>query len=176
MLDEISRQILKTIYGFGIEGTKLCSENQIPPHRSSRGLQAIFCDVPKTTFYRRLNNLEKEGYIIIKEKKRLSRNYEIINGKKIIIPSKSLKSREVLLTEKGKEIVSESIIDGFPKKIDVLINREVKRLLFIDAVDYLEKSFGVEMQTAVFHLLNQMEKSKFPIDMGRIRQELSRKK
>ena len=175
MLDEISRKILKAIYGFGIKGTKLSSGNQIPPHRSSRGLQAVFCDVPKTTFYRKLNNLEKEGYITITEKRRLSRNYEIINGKKIIIPSKRSICREVRLTEKGKEIVSESIMDGFPKNIDVLINGEVKRLLFIDAVGYLEKNFGVEMQTAIFHLLNQMEKNKFPIDMDRIVQELSRK-
>lgn len=151
---------------------KISSEDQIPPHRSSSGLQAIFRDVPKTTFYRKLNNLEREGYITIKEKKRLSRNYEIINGKRIIIPSKHLISREVQPTEKGKEIVSEFIIDGFPKKINILINGKVKKILFIDAVEYLTKNFKVGIRTAVFHLLNQIEKNKFPIDIDSIRKEL----
>lgn len=176
MLDGISRKILKTIYGFGIEGTKLSSENQIPPHRSSSGLCVILRDIPKTTFYRKLNNLEKEGYIAIKEKKRFSRNYEIINGQKITISSKRSVSREIQLTEKGKEIVSESLIDEFPKKIDVLINGEVERILFIDAIDYLRTNLGIETRTAIFHLLNQIEKNKFPIDIDRIRQEFFKKK
>ncbi len=176
MLDEISRRIVRTIYGFGIEGTKLSSENQIPPYRSSSGLQAIFSDVPKTTFYRKLNNLEKEGYIVIKEKRRLSRSYEIINGQRISIPSKRLKSREVQLTEKGKEIVSEFIINGFPKKINILINGKAKKIMFIDAVEYLTTNFEVEIRTAVFHLLNQIEKNEFPIDIDKIKRELSRNK
>jgi len=175
-LDEISRRILKTIYGFGIEGTKLSSENQITPHQSSSGLQAIFSDVPKTTFYRKLNNLESEGYITIREKRRLSRNYEIINGQRVSIPSKCLKSREVQLTEKGKKIVSEFIINGFPKKINILINGKVRKILFIDAVEYLTTHFEVEIRTAVFHLLNQIEKNKFPIDIDRIKKELIKDK
>ena len=148
---------------------KLHSENQIPPHRSSKGLQAIFNDVPKTTFYRKLNNLEKKGYAIIKEKKRLSRNYEIINGQKITIHSKHSKSREIQLTEKGKKIVSESLIDGFPERIDFLINGEVKNVLFIDAVEYVRISFGFEMKTAIFYLLSQIEKNRFPIEIKKMK-------
>lgn len=169
MLDEISRKILRTIHGFGIEGTKLHSENKIPPHRSSSGLQTIFSDIPKTTFYRKLNNLEKEGYIIIKEKKRLSRNYEIINGQKITTPSKRSVSREVKLTEKGKEVVSEFPINGFPKEIAILINGKVKKVLFIDAVEYLRKNLGVEIQTALLLLLSHMEKDKPPVDIAKIK-------
>lgn len=176
MLDEISRGILKIIYGFGIEGKKPSSGNKIPPYCSSIGLQAIFSDIPKTTFYRKLNNLKKEGYITIKGRKKLSRNYEIINGKRIVISSKFLKSREVQLTEKGKKIASESLVDGLPEKIDVLIDGKVKKILFIDAVECLRKDFRVGIQTALFLLLNQMEKNKSPIDIDRIKQELSKKK
>lgn len=176
MLDEISRRILKTIYGFGIEGTKLSSGNQIPPHRSSSGLHIIFSDISKTTFYRKLNNLKKEGYIIIEKKKRLSRSYEIVNGRKITIPAKHSRSREIQLTEKGKKIVSESLIEGFPEKIDILINGKIERILFIDAIDYLKMSLGVEIRTAVFHLLNQIENDKSPVDVDLIRQEFLEKK
>lgn len=174
MLDEISRRILKTIYGFGIEGTRFFSGNQMPPHRSSSGLRVIFRDIPKTTFYRKLNNLKKEGYITIKKKKRFCRNYEIVNGQKITISSKHSVSREVELTEKGREAISESPIDGFPKKVDVLIGGEEKKMLLIDAVEYLRKNFGVEIQTALLLLLVQMEKDKSPVDIDRIGQELSK--
>jgi hypothetical protein len=171
MLDEISRRILKTIYGFGIEGTKLCSGSRIPPHHSSSGLRAIFSDIPKTTFYRKLNNLEKEGYITIKEKRRFSRNYEIINGQKISISSKRSVSRKVELTEKGKEAVSEFPIDGFPKKIDVLMNGKIEEVLFIDAVGYLRENLGVEILMAFFLLLSHMKKSVAPVDLDKIRKE-----
>lgn len=175
MLDEISRRILRTIYGFGIEGMKVYSENWIPPHHSSSGLQAIFSDVPKTTFFRKLNKLEKEGYIVIKKKKRLSRNYEIINGQRIIISSKYLRSREVQLTEKGKEVISEFLIVGFPKRIEILINGKAEETLFIDVVEYLTTNFGIEIRTALFHLLNQLERNRIPIDIDRIKQELYKK-
>lgn len=123
-----------------------------------------------------MNNLEKEGYIIIKGKKRLTRSYEIINGQRISIPSKHLKSREVQLTEKGKEIVSEFIISGFPKKINILTDGKVKKIMFVDAVEYLTTNSEVEIRTAVFHLLNQIEKNKSPIDIVRIKRELSKDK
>lgn len=173
MLDEISKRILKMVFGFGIERTKTSSEDQIPPHRSSFGLQAILGDVPKTTFYRKLNNLEKKGYITIKEKKRLSRHYEIVNRKKIIIPSKYSRAREVQLTERGKEVVSEFLANEFPRRIDVLINQEVEKMLFVDAIEYLETSFGIEIPTAFFYLLCSIEKKKVPIDLEGIGQEIS---
>jgi hypothetical protein len=173
MLDEISKKILKTTYGFGIMGTKFASENCILPHCSSSGLQAIISDVPKTTFYRKLNNLEKEGYITIKKKKKLSRKYEIINGQRITIPSRYSKAREVQLTEKGKKIVSNLLTNEFPRKIDVVVNQKVKRMLFIDAVEYLRTHFGVEIHTAFFYLLNYIEKKKIPIDLEKIGQEIS---
>ena len=172
MLDEISKRILKLIFGFGIERAKIASENQIPPHRSSCGLQVILGDIPKTTFYRKLNNLEEEEYIAIKEKKRLSRYYEIVNREKITIPSKYSRAREVQLTEKGKEVVSEFLANEFPRRIDVLINQKVKKMLFVDAIEYLETNFGIEIHTALFYLLCCIEE-KVPIDLERIGQEIS---
>lgn len=173
MLDKISKRILKMTFGFGIEWAKIASENQIPPHRSSCGLQAILGDIPKTTFYRKLNNLEEEGYIAIKEKKRLSRYYEIVNRKKIIIPSRYSMAREIQLTGKGKEVVSEFLANEFPRRIDVSINQKVKKMLFTDAIKYLEANFGIEIHTAFFYLLCYIEKKKVPIDLERIGQEIS---
>ena len=160
------------IFGFGIERTKTSSEDQIPPHRSSCGLQALLGDIPKTTFYRKLNSLEEKGYITIKEKKRLSRYYEIVNRKKIIIPSRYSMAREVQLTEKGNEVVSEFLTNAFPRRIDVSINQKVKKMLFTDAIKYLETNFGIEIHTAFFYLLCSMEK-KVPIDLEEIGQEIS---
>ena len=173
MLDEISKRILKTVFGFGVEGAEIVSENRIPPHRSSCGLQTVLGDVPKTTFYRKLNNLEKKGYITIKEKKKLSKHYEIINRKKIIIPSRYSQAREVQLTEKGKEVVSESLTNEFPRKIDVSINRKMKKMLFVDAIKYLKENFGIEIHTAFFHLLYLIEKKKVPINLEELGQEIS---
>lgn len=176
MLDEISKRMLRIVYGFGIEETRVSSGNYISPHRSSSGLQIILNDVPKTTFYRKLNFLEKEGYIIIKEKKKLSRSYEIINGKRIAISSRYSKSREIQLTEKGREIVSEFLLNRFPRKIDVYVNQKIRKMLFVDAVEYLRIHFGIEIHAAFFHLLTHIEKKKFPIDLERLGQEISRKR
>lgn len=176
MLDKISKRMLKIVYGFGIEGIRLPSEHDVPPHRSSSGLQTILCDVPKTTFYRKLNSLEKEGYIIIKEKKKLSRSYEIINGERIAISSRYSKAREIQLTEKGREIISEFLLSEFPRKIDVYINQKTRKMLFVDAVEYLGTHFGIEVHAAFFHLLNHIEKKKFPIDLERLGQEISEKR
>lgn len=175
MLDDISKMMLKTIYGFGIENIKFPGRNRIPPHRSSSGLQIIFSNIPKTTFYRRLNSLRKDGYIIIEKKKRLSRNYEIINGERIAISSRYSQGREVQLTEKGREIVSEILLNEFPRKIDVYINRERRKMLFVDAVEYLRTHFRVEVHTAFFHLLSHIEKKEFPVDLEKLGKEILKK-
>jgi hypothetical protein len=172
MMDEISKKILSIIYGFGIREMKLQRGDQIPPHCSSSGLQAIFNDVPRTTFYRKLSLLEKEGYITISEKKRLSRNYEIINGQKIAIPTRYTRAREVKLTEKGKGMVSELLTNKFPQRIDILVNQKVKKVLFIDAIEYLNNNFGIEIHTALFHLLHHIEKKKLPVDLERLGKEI----
>jgi len=175
MLDNTSKKILKTIYGFGIQEINSYNKNRIPPHRSSSGLRAIFNDIPKTTFYRKLKHLQDKGYILIKEKKRLSRGYEIISGEKIAIPKRYSGSREIELTGKGKEIVSEFLLNEFPRNIHVLLDGKERKILFLDAVEYL-KNVGIEMHTAFLHLLDKIEKNKFPIDLERMREEISREK
>lgn len=175
MLDEISREIMKIIYGFGIEDISPYSKDVIPPHRSSAGLHAIFSNVPRTTFYRKLDRLEEEGYIRIKEKKRLSRGYEFIHGKKKTIPQRYSKSREIELTEKGRETVSDLLLNEIPREISVLINQKVKKIPFLEAVEYL-KNREVEIHTAFVYLLREIDKRKFPIDLRRIRQEIFSKK
>ncbi|MBU7046715.1 MAG: hypothetical protein HXS54_09795 [Theionarchaea archaeon] len=174
-MDEISKRILKIIYGLGIEQTASPSEMQIPPHSSSSGLRVIMSDVPKTTFYRKLKFLEKDGYITTNKKKKLSKYYEIINGQRISIPSRYTKAREVKLTEKGKEIVSEFLTYEFSRKIVVIANWKVKKMLFIDAVEYLRSNFGVEIHTAFFHLLCCIEERRFPIDLEKLGEEISNK-
>lgn len=173
MLDETSKRILKMVFGFGIERGKISSENRIPPHRSSCGLQIILGDIPKTTFYRKLNDLQEKEYITIKEKKRLSRHYEIVNRKKIIIRSRYSIAREVQLTEKGEEVVSGFLASEFPRRIDVSINQKVKEMLFTDAIKYLEANFGIEIHAAFFYLLCSIEEKKVPIDLEGIGQEIS---
>ncbi|MGD2249368.1 MAG: tetratricopeptide repeat protein [Candidatus Methanofastidiosia archaeon] len=175
MLDNTSKKILKTIYGFGIREINSYGENQIPPHRSSSGLRAIFSDVPKTTFYRKLKDLKEEEYILIMEKKQISRGYEIVNGEKINILRRYSKSREIKLTERGKRIVSELLLNELPRNIHVLIKEKEKNILFLDAIDYL-KNMGIEMHTAFLHLLNEIEKRRFPIDLERIRKRILKEK
>ena len=175
MLDELSKEILKIIFGFGIEDTASYSRDLTPPHRSSAGLHALFDNVPKSTFYRKLEKLEKEGYTKIGDFKRLSRGYEIINGKKIVIPQRYTKSREIELTEKGKEIVSELLLNEIPREINVIMHGKLKKKPFLDAVEYLLKQ-GVEMHTAFVHLLKEVEKERFPINLERIKQKIFSKK
>jgi len=176
MLDEISKKMLKIVYGFGVERKKLLDEKLISPYRSSTGLRAIFSHVPKTSFYRRLKNLERKGYIIIKGKKRLSRNYEIINGEKIVISSRYSRSRELKLTEKGKKTVSSFLANEIPKKIHISTDERVEEIPFVNAVEYLRINFGIEIHAAFFHLLNRIEKEKFPVNLEELGKEMSRKK
>lgn len=176
MLDEISQKMLKTVYGFGVERKKLPDEKLIPPYRSSTGLRTIFSHIPKTSFYRRLKNLEREGYIIIRDKKRLSRNYEMINGEKIVIPSRYSRSRELKLTEKGKKTVSSFLANEIPRKIHISTDGRVEEIPFVNAVEYLRINFGIEIHAAFFHLLNRMEKKKFPVNLEELGEEISREK
>lgn len=176
MLDEISKKMLKIVYGFGVERKKLLDEELVPPYRSSTGLRAIFSHVPKTSFYRKLKNLEKKGYIIIRGKKRLSRNYEIINGEKIVIPSRYSRSRELELTEKGKKTISSFLANEIPRKIHISTDEGVKEIPFVNAVEYLRINFGIEIHAAFFHLLNRIEKGKFPVNLEELGKEISREK
>ncbi|KYK33108.1 MAG: hypothetical protein AYK18_15140 [Theionarchaea archaeon DG-70] len=175
-MDKISERMLITIYGLGIKEEKRPSVDRIPPHCSSSGLKAIFSDIPKTTFYRKLNKLEKDKYILIKKKKRLSRYYEIINGQKIVIPSKYSQSREVKLTEKGKEIVSGLLISEFLTNIDVYFGKKRKRILFIDAVEYIRTHYQVEIHTALFHLWHHIWKRNLPIDLRDLGERITKER
>lgn len=80
------------------------------------------------------------------------------------------------ITEKGKEIVSESLLNELPRRIDVLLERRVEKILFVDAVEYLTTRFEIEINAAFFHLLNHIEKRKLPIDLRKLGREISRKK
>lgn len=108
------------------------------------------------------------------KKRRLCRNYETINGQRIIIPSRCTRAREVQFTEKGKEIASESLLNELPRRIDVLLDRKVGKVLVVDAVGYLTARF--EINAAFFHWLSHIEKTKLPTDLRKLGKEISGKK
>ncbi|MFQ6089803.1 MAG: hypothetical protein ACE5K0_13020, partial [Candidatus Methanofastidiosia archaeon] len=177
VLDESLKRILKANYGFGIEGKEALDKNHIHLHQSLSGLRYILYDIPKSTFYRKIRNLEGRGYITIsKDKKRLVRNFEIVHDEKISIPPRAMLSKEVRLTEKGKEAVSEFLIEELPRRIDVIDEGKTKRMFLIDAVNLIKEKFNIEIHTAFIHLLGEIERKKLPIDLQKLGQRVSEKK